>query len=433
MCTMVACISGGGDALGETMRTMGFAMKAKGILNHPNIHVDEQEQLVSNLKREIEQLKKENMQLKHIVIEVSQEASLASSKGVGSNHIGLVNDIEQMVGSTGFYFEGAGVENFDFGGEGEGEEEEEEEEKGEESGEESGEEEQQDDDSEYSSDHYEDKDVYSEDEKYEASEEEKGQYSNDDDDDDDDENDGSPNIFRSGKSNIKLSSDPEQRILELQLLIVEAKARIEGDGGEVSKQILELESELEDLQNEIQLTAQLKGLGLDMEREEDGEEEGGRREEEQERALQQMIQDTMNSAAKTPESARAYDEDDEDEYEDEDEDGEFDEAKLSPSGYNFAEEDVDNWRSMWENSLKILASDDFSDSGSKQRLEQIAQLEQHPPVKQRLFRGNDGGGGGREEGGEEEGLRRRLLNRLAGGKPILRRLQIEERRSLQEA
>ena len=39
-------------------------MMVKGIMNHPSIHIDEQEKLVTDLKKEIEKLKRENMQLK---------------------------------------------------------------------------------------------------------------------------------------------------------------------------------------------------------------------------------------------------------------------------------------------------------------------------------------------------------------------------------
>ena len=39
-------------------------MMVKGIMNHPSIHIDKQEKLVTDLKKEIEKLKRENMQLK---------------------------------------------------------------------------------------------------------------------------------------------------------------------------------------------------------------------------------------------------------------------------------------------------------------------------------------------------------------------------------
>jgi len=409
MCTMVACVSCGGDALGETMRTLGFAMKAKGIVNHPNIHVDEQEQLVSNLKREIEKLKKENLQLKHMVIEVSQEASLASSKGVGSNHIGLVNDIEQLVGETGFDFADVDMEFFGLDEEEgieevselEDEDEDEDEEKDQEYKEE------EDFDEDYFSENYEDDDDFNDEEK--EQEEEKEEYGSDDQDD-------SPNIFGTKEAKQQLSTDPEQRIVELQLMIVEAKAKVVGEGGRVSRQIIQLEEELEDLQNELRLTAQLNNLGLEGEEEkeagteeeidEEEEEEQEREDEQKARALQQMIQDTVDSAVKTPESGIYGEEGGGDNDSEE-------EAKLSPTGFGFEEDELGNWREMWENSLKILASDDFSGPQGGEKLKVLERLDEKPPVK-KLFAGR-GRGRGSGRGGGRGGGRAALRG---GGKKL---------------
>lgn len=61
---MIACVSPSDAYLEETMSTLNYAARTMNIKNKPVIQMDEKEQIIFNLRREIQLLKMENEYLK---------------------------------------------------------------------------------------------------------------------------------------------------------------------------------------------------------------------------------------------------------------------------------------------------------------------------------------------------------------------------------
>lgn len=61
---MIACISPSEVYLEETMSTLNYATRTMNIKNKPVVQMDPKEQIIFNLKREIQLLKMENEFLK---------------------------------------------------------------------------------------------------------------------------------------------------------------------------------------------------------------------------------------------------------------------------------------------------------------------------------------------------------------------------------
>jgi len=61
---MIACVSPSDVYLEETMSTLNYATRTMNIKNKPIIQMDEKEQIIFNLRKEIELLRMENEYLK---------------------------------------------------------------------------------------------------------------------------------------------------------------------------------------------------------------------------------------------------------------------------------------------------------------------------------------------------------------------------------
>ena len=61
---MIACISPSDAYFDETMSTLNYATRTMNIKNKPVIQMDEKEQIIFNLRREIQLLRMENEYLK---------------------------------------------------------------------------------------------------------------------------------------------------------------------------------------------------------------------------------------------------------------------------------------------------------------------------------------------------------------------------------
>lgn len=61
---MIACVSPSDVYFEETMSTLNYAARTMNIKNKPVIQMDEKEQIIFNLRREIQLLKMENEYLK---------------------------------------------------------------------------------------------------------------------------------------------------------------------------------------------------------------------------------------------------------------------------------------------------------------------------------------------------------------------------------
>lgn len=61
---MIACVSPSAVYIDETISTLNYATRTMNIKNKPIIQMDEKEQIIFNLKREIYLLKLENEYLK---------------------------------------------------------------------------------------------------------------------------------------------------------------------------------------------------------------------------------------------------------------------------------------------------------------------------------------------------------------------------------
>ena len=179
-------------------------------------------------------------------------------------------------------------------------------------------------------------------------------------------------VFPTNSSPMKLNIDASQRIVQLRDMLAEAKRQFESDGDDIHPHIMQLENELEDLQKELQLSAQLAGLGVKLE--DSGEDPGG----EQQRALEAMIASTMNNA-----SSETEDEEGEGEGEGkyEDEASGYDSSPGNRSNpFNWDEEEVEqNWQNMWENSLRVLSK--VENGSPEAKLEEIDKLTASPPRK----------------------------------------------------
>ena len=73
---MLGCLSPAATAVGESTRTLQFAMQVKGIRNRPLIQLDPREKLIQDQRLEIERLREENARLKE-----SLEAGTPVGKG----------------------------------------------------------------------------------------------------------------------------------------------------------------------------------------------------------------------------------------------------------------------------------------------------------------------------------------------------------------
>ena len=62
---MVGCVSSSSDATPETLRTLDFAMRIRGIRNRPVVQLDPQEKLINELRNEVQALREENAALRH--------------------------------------------------------------------------------------------------------------------------------------------------------------------------------------------------------------------------------------------------------------------------------------------------------------------------------------------------------------------------------
>ncbi|KNC98298.1 uncharacterized protein SPPG_06694 [Spizellomyces punctatus DAOM BR117] len=61
---MIACISSSPHHSNETLKTLRYAQRAKRIQNRPAMHIEPRDEVVNSLKREIDQLRRENQHLK---------------------------------------------------------------------------------------------------------------------------------------------------------------------------------------------------------------------------------------------------------------------------------------------------------------------------------------------------------------------------------
>jgi len=75
MTIMLACVSPAASHLNETMRTLNYASGAKNIKNKPVVLLDPQQTMVSELKKEIEQLRAENQALRDALLGHSLQGS----------------------------------------------------------------------------------------------------------------------------------------------------------------------------------------------------------------------------------------------------------------------------------------------------------------------------------------------------------------------
>ncbi len=335
MTTMVACVSPGSDAVSETIRTLGFSMRVKGIMNHPSIHVDEQEKLVTDLKNEIEKLKKENTKLKEMVVEVAQEAALERSTGAAAmNHIGLVNEYDDPEWVSNKLTDDDEEEFFgDEDEEGDDEDEWEEEEGEYEEDEVAADDQQQ---AEFVQDGFlpklDDASVLNEEysEFGESSDEQSQSIGLPELSAPRQQEEPSKLFKKNVKSRLQSKMDTESKITALEYMIEDLRP-IATDQGEVEaeRMLREYEVELADLKKEQELNEQLAGLGLGG----DGEEsEDFKKEKELEMLLKGVIggdggDKNDNADAKHEEST---------------------ELNEEPS-----------WKDLWENSLKIM--NDFKD------------------------------------------------------------------------
>ena len=73
MTIMLACVSPASSHLNETIRTLNYASSAKNIKNKPVVLLDPQQTMVSELKKEIEQLRAENKALRDALLGQSQQ------------------------------------------------------------------------------------------------------------------------------------------------------------------------------------------------------------------------------------------------------------------------------------------------------------------------------------------------------------------------
>ncbi|KAJ2998982.1 Kinesin- protein 12 [Globomyces sp. JEL0801] len=73
---MIACISPSHTNIQETLKTLRYSTQALKIQNQPAIQLDPHEEMLLNLKREIQELRKENLKLKGILTKEPQYASV---------------------------------------------------------------------------------------------------------------------------------------------------------------------------------------------------------------------------------------------------------------------------------------------------------------------------------------------------------------------
>ena len=81
MTIMLACVSPASSHLNETVRTLNYASSAKNIKNKPVVLLDPQQQMVSELKKEIDQLRAENKALRDALLGQSQQGPSQSQIG----------------------------------------------------------------------------------------------------------------------------------------------------------------------------------------------------------------------------------------------------------------------------------------------------------------------------------------------------------------
>lgn len=81
---MIACVNPSAMYAEETLSTLNYACRAMNIKNKPVIQMDAKEQIIYNLKREIQLLRLENEFLKDTVYELNGGAPIQMPKHIQS-------------------------------------------------------------------------------------------------------------------------------------------------------------------------------------------------------------------------------------------------------------------------------------------------------------------------------------------------------------
>ena len=99
---MIACVSPSSEYVEETMSTLNYACRAMNIKNKPVIQLDAKEQVIYNLRREVDLLKMENEWLKSKVHELNggQPIEMPQMQVDTSKLIGAAN-VTNPVGPIG--------------------------------------------------------------------------------------------------------------------------------------------------------------------------------------------------------------------------------------------------------------------------------------------------------------------------------------------
>ena len=392
MTIMMSCVSPATEAVTESVRTLSFAMRVKGIQNHPTLHVDQQEKMLVDLKKEIDKLKRENVKLREMVVEVQEEAKLGLGKS-SNGHIGLVSEMVEWKAEVGVEVQPIKelqpqppqpVDN--------------------------------------------DNDVYHDDEFLVE---------------DDDENERStlPKTppFKSTKAIFSASPQKTQfvahgsKLEKLERLLLESRAVVESGGGEVGKGVEEIEEEIAELKLELLLTTQLAGLGLDEDEDEDEDERED--EDEEEAAAEKLLEEQLRNLMGGKGGG--------DEIDDSDSGGEH--SHSDDNLVSSEEESGGDWRSKWQENLERMEArgsateqyeggDEFEfpvdenflspprnlfgqqqQQQQQQHYHQQQQQQHHlPQIKNRkkFFRGGTGGAGVAIYRQENRGLDRKLSKSL---------------------
>ena len=90
MTIMLACISPSQHSVAETLRTLDYAARAKNIKNKPVVLLDPQQNIVKELKMEIQALREENQRLRDALAQKAAGAGGASSLPPPSSFFGSI-------------------------------------------------------------------------------------------------------------------------------------------------------------------------------------------------------------------------------------------------------------------------------------------------------------------------------------------------------
>ncbi len=77
---MIACVSPSDAYYEETISTLNYATRTMNIKNKPVIQMDEKEQIIFNLRKEIQLLKMENEYLKEKLYDVFHMCAVEAKK-----------------------------------------------------------------------------------------------------------------------------------------------------------------------------------------------------------------------------------------------------------------------------------------------------------------------------------------------------------------